>query len=49
MPEGYSYVPQPIRKDGAGWVDKGPRDFMRDLENPNMLVPPKQMLDLYQI
>ncbi|MEB2282943.1 oxalate decarboxylase family bicupin [Lysinibacillus xylanilyticus] len=41
MPEGYSYVPQPIRKDGAGWVDKGPRDFMRDLENPNMLVPPK--------
>ncbi|MFJ8090300.1 oxalate decarboxylase family bicupin [Lysinibacillus sp. NPDC095746] len=41
MPEGYSYVPQPIRKDGAGWVDKGPRDFMRDLENPNLLVPPK--------
>ncbi|TQR28700.1 cupin domain-containing protein [Lysinibacillus sphaericus] len=41
MPEDYSYVPQPIRKDGAGWVDKGPRDFMRDLENPNMLVPPK--------
>lgn len=41
MPEGYSYVPQPIRKDGAGWVDKGPRDIMRDLENPDMLVPPK--------
>lgn len=41
MSEGYSYVPQPIREDGAGWVDKGPRDFMRDLENPNMLVPPK--------
>jgi len=40
-PDGYSYVPQPIRKDGAGWVDKGPRDIMRDLENPDMLVPPK--------
>lgn len=41
MPEGYSYVPQPIRKDGAGGVDKGPRDVMRDLENPDLLVPPK--------
>jgi len=41
MPEGYSYVPQPIRKDGAGGVDKGPRDIMRDLENPDLLVPPK--------
>ncbi|KMY32074.1 oxalate decarboxylase [Lysinibacillus xylanilyticus] len=41
IPDGYSYVPQPIRKDGAGWVDKGPRDIMRDLENPDMLVPPK--------
>ncbi|MGG2106598.1 oxalate decarboxylase family bicupin [Lysinibacillus pakistanensis] len=41
MPEGYFYVPQPIRKDGAGGVDKGPRDIMRDLENPDMLVPPK--------
>ncbi|MGE7673028.1 oxalate decarboxylase family bicupin [Lysinibacillus sp. NPDC094403] len=41
MPEGYSYAPQPIRKDGAGWLDKGPRDIMRDLENPDMLVPPK--------
>jgi oxalate decarboxylase len=40
MPEGYYYVPQPIRKDGAGGVDKGPRDIMRDLENPDMLVPP---------
>ena len=40
-PEGYFYVPQPIRKDGAGGVDKGPRDIMRDLENPDMLVPPK--------
>lgn len=41
MPDGYSNVPQPIRNDGAGWVDKGPRDIMRDLENPDMLVPPK--------
>ena len=41
MPEGYFYVPQPIRKDGAGGVDRGPRDIMRDLENPDMLVPPK--------
>ncbi len=41
MPEGYSYVPQPIRKDGAGGVDKGPRDIVRDLENPDLLVPPK--------
>ncbi|MFJ7733429.1 oxalate decarboxylase family bicupin [Lysinibacillus sp. NPDC097231] len=41
MPEGYYYVPQPIRNDGAGGVDKGPRDIMRDLENPDMLVPPK--------
>lgn len=41
MPEGYFYVPQPIRKDGAGGVDKGPRDIMRDMENPDMLVPPK--------
>ncbi|MGE7673033.1 oxalate decarboxylase family bicupin [Lysinibacillus sp. NPDC094403] len=40
-PDGYSYVPQPIQKDGAGWLDKGPRDIMRDLENPDMLVPPK--------
>jgi len=41
MPEGYFYVPQPIRDDGAGGVDNGPRDIMRDLENPDMLVPPK--------
>jgi oxalate decarboxylase len=33
-------VPQPIRNDGAGAPDFGPRDVMRDLENPNMLVPP---------
>ncbi|MFC7442231.1 oxalate decarboxylase family bicupin [Laceyella putida] len=36
----YGYVPQPIRKDGAGGIDLGPRDVMRDLENPDMLVPP---------
>lgn len=33
-------IPQPIRKDGAGWWDLGPRDMMRDLENPDMFVPP---------
>lgn len=39
--DGYSFpVPQPIRSDGAGWIDRGPRDVMRDIENPDMLVPP---------
>jgi oxalate decarboxylase len=33
-------VPQPIRKDGAGATDYGPRDIIRDLENPDLLVPP---------
>lgn len=33
-------IPQPIRKDGAGGTDCGPRDVMRDMENPDMLVPP---------
>jgi oxalate decarboxylase len=33
-------VPQPIRNDGAGATDFGPRDVMRDIENPNMMVPP---------
>jgi oxalate decarboxylase len=33
-------VPQPIRSDGAGAMDLGPRDIMRDLQNPDMLVPP---------
>ncbi|MDF2721706.1 MAG: oxalate decarboxylase [Paenibacillus sp.] len=33
-------IPQPIRSDGMGGVDNGPRDVMRDLENPDMLVPP---------
>lgn len=38
--EWLSYVPQPIRFDGAGGTDPGPRDVMRDLENPDLLVPP---------
>jgi oxalate decarboxylase len=33
-------VPQPIGNDGAGATDLGPRDIMRDIENPDMLVPP---------
>jgi oxalate decarboxylase len=33
-------IPQPIRNDGAGATDFGPRDVMRDLENPDLLVPP---------
>ncbi|MCY9511901.1 oxalate decarboxylase family bicupin [Paenibacillus larvae] len=33
-------IPQPIRDDGSGATDTGPRDVMRDLENPDMLVPP---------
>ncbi|MCY9589689.1 cupin domain-containing protein [Paenibacillus chitinolyticus] len=37
--EGFQ-IPQPIRADGAGATDPGPRDVLRDLENPNMLVPP---------
>ncbi|GAC43297.1 oxalate decarboxylase family bicupin [Paenibacillus popilliae] len=34
-------IPHPIRKsDGAGATDYGPRDVMRDRENPDMFVPP---------
>lgn len=33
-------IPQPIRSDGAGNVDLGPRDILRDRENPDMFVPP---------
>ncbi|WP_232729908.1 oxalate decarboxylase family bicupin [Paenibacillus phocaensis] len=33
-------VPEPIRDDGSGATDTGPRDVMRDRENPDMLVPP---------
>jgi len=39
-PVPFRHAPQPIRHDGAGATDFGPRDIMRDLENPNMLVPP---------
>ncbi|MCM3782680.1 oxalate decarboxylase family bicupin [Neobacillus mesonae] len=34
-------IPQPIRSDGAGGVDLGPRNLLRDIQNPNLLVPPK--------
>lgn len=40
MPFGKCPVPQPIRADGAGADDPGPRDLMRDRENPDLLVPP---------
>lgn len=33
-------IPQPIRSDGAGNVDLGPRDILRDRENPDMFLPP---------
>ncbi|MEI7025619.1 oxalate decarboxylase family bicupin [Paenibacillus sp. y28] len=33
-------IPQPIRPDGAGATDPGPRNVMLDLQNPNLLVPP---------
>lgn len=33
-------IPQPIRSDGAGGPDLGPRDVLRDIQNPDMLVPP---------
>ena len=32
--------PEPIRSDGAGALDLGPRDITRDGQNPDMLVPP---------
>ncbi|OZB93425.1 oxalate decarboxylase family bicupin [Paenibacillus sp. XY044] len=39
-PEAGSRIPQPIRgREGA--TDEGPRDVLRDMENPDMLVPPK--------
>lgn len=38
-------IPQPIRSDGAGNIDRGPRDIMRDRENPDMFVPPPQTTD----
>ncbi|ASS74222.1 oxalate decarboxylase [Tumebacillus algifaecis] len=33
-------IPQPIGSDGSGWWDLGPRDVIRDLQNPDLLVPP---------
>ncbi|MED1781611.1 oxalate decarboxylase family bicupin [Brevibacillus fortis] len=39
-PDKGNQIPQPMRSDGAGWVDLGPRNVMRDRQNPNMLVPP---------
>ncbi|MGM9924494.1 MAG: oxalate decarboxylase family bicupin [Bacillus sp. (in: firmicutes)] len=36
----YKDIPQPINSDGAGATDPGPRDLLRDIENPDMLVPP---------
>ncbi|MBB6695346.1 oxalate decarboxylase family bicupin [Cohnella xylanilytica] len=33
-------APQPIRADGAGGIDFGPRDIWRDRQNPDLLVPP---------
>ncbi len=33
-------TPQPIRSDGFGALDKGPRNVERDRQNPDMLVPP---------
>lgn len=32
--------PEPIRSDGAGSLDLGPRDVMRDAQNPDIIVPP---------
>ena len=31
--------PEPIRSDGAGALDLGPRNVKRDEESPDMLVP----------
>ncbi len=33
-------TPEPIRSDGAGALDLGPRNVERDRQNPDMLVPP---------
>lgn len=43
MDEEIRHIPQPIRDDGAGATDLGPRDVLRDLENPDMFVPQKRM------
>lgn len=41
MDDEIRHIPQPIRDDGAGATDLGPRDVLRDMENPDMFVPPK--------
>lgn len=33
----FDEIPEPIRADGAGATDPGPRDILRALENPDML------------
>ncbi|MFB5760401.1 oxalate decarboxylase family bicupin [Paenibacillus medicaginis] len=33
-------VPQPIREDGAGGPDYGPRNVLTDRQNPDLLIPP---------
>lgn len=38
--EQYFKIAQPIRSDGAGATDCGPRDIWRDIENPDLIVPP---------
>jgi len=37
---GDSDKPEPIRSDGCGALDKGPRNIERERQNPDMLVPP---------
>jgi len=41
-----STKPEPIRSDGCGALDLGPRNLNRDKENPDMLVPPAQIRGL---
>ncbi|MDO4562400.1 MAG: cupin domain-containing protein [Clostridia bacterium] len=35
-----AHRPEPIRSDGAGALDLGPRNLKRDNESPDLLVPP---------
>ncbi len=35
-----SKTPEPIRSDGAGSLDLGPRNVDRDAQNPDIIVPP---------
>jgi hypothetical protein len=35
----FGCIPQPIRKDGAGGIDCGPRDVMRDMGTPRYARP----------